>query len=309
MSLKNYKQMKCNNCKFENADSAMFCIKCGSPLSAEKSESKITKIASWSIAKLKEIQLKEFLLKLKKSKFTKPVLIVFGVVILFFVFKQPIANLFPNMPDMVWVEGGTFTMGGTEFDEKPKHKVKLNDFKISKYEVTFAQYDAFCETTGRSKPSDEGWGRNKRPVINVSWHDAKAYCKWAGGRLPTEAEWEYAARGGVSASSSTYAGSNNIEKVAWYTKNSYAKGKESKDYGTHKVGTKRPNELGIYDMSGNVWEWCNDWYDSNYYRNSPTSNPKGAIIRLSPRAPWRRLEQQCDSLSGGESRQRQLRWQ
>jgi formylglycine-generating enzyme required for sulfatase activity len=173
---------------------------------------------------------------------------------------------------MVLVRGGTFQMGSNDggSDEKPVHSVTVDDFYISKYEVTFAQYDKFCEATNRKQPDDEGWGHGNRPVINVSWHDAVAYCKWAGGRLPTEVEWEYAARGGNKSRGYKYAGSNDIDKVAWQS---------GDDWGslgsTKPVGQKQPNELGLYDMSGNVWEWCSDWYGENYYKQSPSSNPKG----------------------------------
>ncbi|MBN2279355.1 MAG: SUMF1/EgtB/PvdO family nonheme iron enzyme [Candidatus Marinimicrobia bacterium] len=170
--------------------------------------------------------------------------------------------------NMILVRGGTFQMGSNngDSDEKPVHSVTVNDFYISKYEVTFAEYDKFCEATNREKPSDEGWGRGNRPVINVTWDDAVAYCKWAGGRLPTEAEWEYAARGGNQSRGYTYSGNNDIDKVAWYTSNSGNK--------THPVGEKQANELGIYDMTGNVWEWCSDWYGT--YPSSSQTNPDGA---------------------------------
>ncbi len=202
---------------------------------------------------------------------------------------------------MVLVEKGSFTMGDTwgggDSDEKPTHKVTFTyDFYIGKYEVTFDEYDAFCNATGRSKASDNSWGRGTRPVIYVSWWDAIAYCNWlsekeklpkaydnngnfldkdgrvttdpskvVGYRLPTEAEWEYAARGGNKSKGYKYAGSDNVSDVAWYSSNSGSK--------TQEVGKKAPNELGIYDMSGNVWEWCSDWYDSGYYAKSPTTNP------------------------------------
>jgi len=165
-------------------------------------------------------------------------------------------------------------MGSPRGDSAEKiHRVTLDSFYISKTEMTFAQYDAFCEATGRSKPDDEGWGRDNRPVINVCWHDAAAFCGWLSKRtgqnihLPTEAQWEYAARGGGRSRKYKYSGSNSPEEVAWYDKNSGGK--------THAGGQRQPNELGIYDMSGNVWEWCADWYDDDYYSRSPSRNPKG----------------------------------
>ena len=101
----------------------------------------------------------------------------------------------------------------------------------------------------------------------VSWEGAVAFAKWKGARLPTEAEWEYVARGGKSTKGYTYSGSNQLEEVAWFGTNSENK--------THPVGQKRPNELGVYDMSGNVWEWCSDWYDEGYYGSSIRQNPQG----------------------------------
>jgi len=208
--------------------------------------------------------------------------------------------------DFVLVEKGTFVMGDTwgdgESDEKPTHRVTLTyDFYIGKYEVTFDEYDAFCEAMGKSKPKDQGWGRGNRPVINVSWNDVIAYCNWlseseglpeaydeegnfldkygrittdpsevTGYRLPTEAEWEYAARDGKKSKGYKYAGSDDVDDVAWYDSNSGDK--------TQEVGKKAPDELGIYDMSGNVWEWCSDWRDSGYYSKSPTTNPYNSTV-------------------------------
>jgi len=139
--------------------------------------------------------------------------------------------------------------------------VGCGSFSIGKYPVTFEQYDHYCEETGKRKPEDEGWGRGKRPVINVSWHEAVEYCEWLSKRtgesyrLPNESEWEYAAKGGNECHEYKYSGSNKLEEVGWYRENSREK--------TQPVELKKANELGIYDMSGNVWEWYEDWYDSD----------------------------------------------
>jgi formylglycine-generating enzyme required for sulfatase activity len=206
---------------------------------------------------------------------------------------------FAQKPEMVFVEGGTYFMGNdysSSLDEKPEHKVTLSDFYISKYEVTFDMFDNFCNATGYPKPDDGGYGRGKRPVINVSWLGAVKYCNWLstrfgydrvyelkidsngttvekinwdanGYRLPTEAEWEYVAKGGSKSQGFSFPGSNDPTKVAWFSENS--------DDKPHPVGTLKPNELGIYDLSGNAWEWCNDYYSKDYYKNSPTNDPKG----------------------------------
>ena len=129
-----------------------------------------------------------------------------------------------------------------------------------------------------SNPSD--FYGSQRPVENVTWSDCQRFisklnCKTGRHfRLPTEAEWEYAARGGKRSSHYKFAGSDYLDNVAWYYDNAYSS-YDSSDYGTHNVATKSPNELGIYDMSGNVWELCQDWYGEGYYKRSPKTNPKG----------------------------------
>ena len=184
--------------------------------------------------------------------------------------KLNLKNLTANM---VYVSGGTFTMGATseqgseaDSNEKPTHSVTLSSFYICKYEVTQALWEAVMG----SNPSN--WKGANLPVETVSWDDCQTFIRKVNAltgknfRLPTEAEWEFAARGGNNSRGYKYAGSNNIETVAWYNGNSGSK--------THAVGTKSPNELGIYDMSGNVWEWCQDWYDS--YSSASQTNPTGA---------------------------------
>jgi formylglycine-generating enzyme required for sulfatase activity len=126
-----------------------------------------------------------------------------------------------------------------------------------------------CDAEVNIRPQSE----YNHPVIHVSWNDANEYCNWLSRktaknyRLPTEAEWEYAARGGNQSRGYTYSGSNNVDEVAWYNGNSGS--------ATHAVGQKGPNEMGLYDMSGNVWEWCKDWYGGDYYKISPAIEPKG----------------------------------
>ena len=177
--------------------------------------------------------------------------------------------------DMVRVEAGTFTMGATaemedpEDDEKPTHQVTLtNDYYIGKYEVTQALWKAVM---GNNPSNFKG---DNLPVEKVSWDDCQEFISKLNRitgktlRLPTEAEWEYAARGGNNSRGYQYSGSNNLSDVAWFRGNSGGK--------PHAVGTKQPNELGIYDMSGNVDEWCQDWYWYGAYSSSSQVNPTGA---------------------------------
>ena len=175
--------------------------------------------------------------------------------------------------DMVRVKAGTFTMGATPEmenpldDEKPAHQVTLtNDYYIGKYEVTQALWKAVM---GNNPSEFKG---DNLPVENVSWNDCQKFISKLNlitgktFRLPTEAEWEYAARGGKKSRGYQYSGSNNLSDVAWYKDNSGSK--------THAVGIKQSNELGIYDMTGNVWEWCQDW--KGEYSSSSQTNPTGA---------------------------------
>ncbi len=192
--------------------------------------------------------------------------------------------------EFVLVKGGTFKMGNTYEedgfeDELPVHQVTLSDYYISTYEVTQSEWQ---DVMGSNPSSFKG---KMKPVENVSWFDAIEFCNklsekeglnpcyqikrnnnvicdWTanGYRLPTEAEWEYAARGGIESQGYMYAGSNSIDEVGFYKGNSMSM--------SHSTGSKKPNELRIYDMSGNVWEWCWDWY-TNSYSDGAGNNPKG----------------------------------
>jgi formylglycine-generating enzyme required for sulfatase activity len=196
--------------------------------------------------------------------------------------RKPHAKTLPELsaqyyPKLVNIKGGAFTMGdetgrGSK-DELPAHQAIVKDFKIAATETTVAQWRVFCNATRRAMPDSPGWGWHEdHPVINVSWDDAMAYCYWlseqkgAHYRLPTEAEWEFAAKGGGNGKDISFSGGTNIDSLGWYV---------ATGYGTKPVGTKKPNELGLYDMTGNVWEWVSDWYDAGYYAASPKENPAG----------------------------------
>jgi serine/threonine-protein kinase len=177
--------------------------------------------------------------------------------------------------EMILIPAGEFLMGAGDNDqealdgEKPQHKVCLDAYYIGKYPVTIAQYRVFCSKTGRKMPREPWWGSNDdHPVVNVDWGDAVAYCRWVGGRLPTEAEWEKAARG---IDGRTYPWGEDVPD-SYYA-----------NYGvmvdaTTPVGSypKGASPYGVLDMAGNVWEWCSDWYGEDYYRGSPEYNPKGS---------------------------------
>jgi formylglycine-generating enzyme required for sulfatase activity len=212
-------------------------------------------------------------------------------------------------PPMQTIPAGTFQMGDTfgegDDDELPVHEVTLSAFELARYELTFEEYDLYCDSTGVEKPDDEGWGRGRRPVINVSWYDAVKYCNWLsekhgyvsvyagideeevtanrfanGYRLPTEAEWEYATQSGgkkhrfgngrdtLRSSGANFDARSNLAQE--YSKLGVFRGESL------PVGSFESNQLDLADMSGNVFEWCWDWYDSNYYEKSGSNNPSGA---------------------------------
>ena len=182
-------------------------------------------------------------------------------------------TIIPDKPEMVLVQGGIFTMGSVVESYEIPHSVTLSSYSIGKYPVTVGQYKKYCIASGTAMPDAPSWGWNdKHPMVLVNYNDAVAYCNWLGEqyggdwRLPTKAQWEFAARGGNKSNGYTYSGSDDLDEVAWYAGNSGGK--------TQIVGRKKGNELGIYDMSGNVWEWCEDWYGD--YDSQPQTNPKGA---------------------------------
>jgi len=211
--------------------------------------------------------------------------------------------------DMVKINGGEFMMGSNTgaSDEQPVHRVRVNSFYLGRTEVTVGQWRKFIEDSGYVTEAESGLGslvRDKKgvlgfrrkanwrnpymvqsdnhPAVCVSWRDARAFCRWLSKktgllyRLPTEAEWEYACRGGIRGE--RY---GDLDAAAWYEYNSNGH--------THPVGLKRPNSFGLYDMLGNVWEWCQDRYGKRYYQESPVDNPPGSLTgetRVSRGGSW-----------------------
>lgn len=232
--------------------------------------------SSWKGMKvLKEVPVGDYSLECTRVGFvpaTKTVTIVEGQPVLVEITMNPSAVSTAGRSDdeMVYVEGGSFDMGSDKggSDEKPVHRVQIEGFYIAKHEVTQQQWREVMGTNpSHFKDCD------RCPVEELSWDEVQEFIKKLNAetgkhyRLPTEAEWEFAARGGNKGSGSNFSGGNTLDDVAWYTNNSASS--------THPVGEKKPNELGLYDMAGNVWEWCSDWYDENYYSTGPARNPTG----------------------------------
>jgi len=213
------------------------------------------------------------------------------LIILFFLFSYSFLFSQDTDSSLVFIKGGIFTMGSNNkaAEDEKKHKVWISDFYISKYEVTNLEFVEFLNQNGNQVENNAFWillngeWRDERcriylkdsvykvekgyeyfPVLYVSWYGAAAYCKWRNGRLPTEAEWEYVAKGGkYKKDNSLIDFENNIV----FAQNS--------DLKPNRIATKLPNILGVYDIYGNQAEWCSDWYWANYYNGSKFKNPKG----------------------------------
>ena len=198
-----------------------------------------------------------------------------------------------NILLMALISAGEFEMGDAfsegESWELPVHTVYLDAFYMDKYEVTNAQYQKFMDATGHRAPrhwNDPDHNALDQPVVGVTWDDAAAYAEWAGKRLPTEAEWEKAARGGLIGKRYPWGDEAPDAGDIYRANYNPADNEKSGDYDAGKraadgyeynapVGSFAPNGYGLYDMAGNVWEWCADWYDSSYYATSPFNNPLG----------------------------------
>lgn len=195
---------------------------------------------------------------------------------------------------LIEISASSFTMGSNDYDtEKPVRTVFLDKYYIAKYEVTVGQFKKYCNATGKTMLEQPSWNnRDDHPMINITWYDAEAYCNWASLRLPTEAEWEGAARG---TDGRKYPWGNEWDAIKC---NSCQKGdgfKKTAPVGSFSSGV---SPYGCYDMAGNVWEWCNDWYDGSYYGNSPSSNPTGpssGVNRVLRGGSWNFVANSCQS--------------
>ncbi|MGE5236152.1 MAG: formylglycine-generating enzyme family protein [Acidobacteriota bacterium] len=186
----------------------------------------------------------------------------------------------PSGSEMAWVPPGTFEMGavrgdGSGFaDEQPRHEVALTrGFWIDTTEVTFAEYRRFAEAAGAAMPRLPNWADDTHPVVNVTWQNAVDYCRWTGGRLPTEAEWEYAARGGTSGLRYPWG-----DDISHDDANFDGTGGRDQWAKSSPVRSFPPNGFGLYDVAGNAWEWTADWYEDRYYAHSPASDPTGPEV-------------------------------
>jgi sulfatase modifying factor 1 len=230
-----------------------------------------------------------------------------------------------SYPNLVKVTGGTFNMGDEHGkgmkDELPIHEITLSDFYISETEVTVDQYRTYCTSSNVSMPEEPSWGWNDNdPIVNVTWDDAIKYCDWYSEKfdeiitLPTEAQWEFAARGGNQSHGYVFSGDNGVRVISlalsvWYFKSGWYE--STSDERTNSVATKEANELDLYDMSGNVWEWCLDYYGQDYYSKSTSENPVNASedngVRVIRGGAWNSYVEDCrvsnreSAASGGKA--------